>query len=69
MRVKDLRPGDWVVTCWQEGVDPRIRLMGLLLSVVRRPGNSEGPLAYVLSNHSGVHVLKASHILKRSPVT
>ena len=68
MKVEHLRPGDWVRTSWQEPGNPRIRLEGLLVALVRRPGNDMGPLAYVLSNYSGVHVLKASNILERRPV-
>jgi hypothetical protein len=67
VKVKHLRPGDWVVTSWQEGGNPRLRLRGLLVGIVRRPGDNAGPLAYVLSNYSGVHCIKASNILERRP--
>jgi hypothetical protein len=66
MKVKHLRPGDWVVTSWHEVEGSSWqRLQGLLLGIERRPGNAAGPIAYVLSAVSGVRTVQASHVLER----
>ena len=72
MRVRQLRVGDWVVTSMWHTVAPqgpsRV-LQGLLVGLIRRPGNDDGPLAYVLVSHiPGVRVFKASHVIQRIPL-
>lgn len=81
VKVKHLRPGDWVITSemvllsdshpgdtthlWRN-LTTAITIEGLLISIIKRPGNNLGPLAIVLTQQGKLHEMQASHILERT---
>jgi len=66
MKVRHLRPGDRVVARVKDGcfVAP---YDGTLVGLVGRPGNGEGPLAWVLADAMFVEEMRASYIVSRTP--
>lgn len=70
MKVKELRPGDWITTCFKERDpdDPKMQTLrkidGLLIAVEYITGRT--PWAYVLA-HGTLRKFQASYCLTRIP--